>query len=220
MKPGDFLIGVFELFAIVLPGSLATWLVVQYIPSDALRDALSFSFAGQAKPDPIVLGMAFLVVSYVLGHFVFMLGSELDPSYDRWRKRTKPIDRDTTFQAAQRLHNKLNSELAHFTTVKWGRAYIQIKAAPARAEIDRLEADQKFFRSMVVVSAAFAAHFLLTQGSAIAGVTAIAMGIFSYRRYLDQRWKMSELIFATAVIAHAIASAPTPTGTTAAGKSE
>src|SRR5206468_3435057 len=99
------------------------------------------------------------VSSYVLGHFVFMVGSGLDESYDRWRNRTKPRDRDITYKAAKQLHDRLNRELTDFTTVKWGKAYVQIRAPQARADIERLEADQKFFRSLVVIAAALAAPF-------------------------------------------------------------
>ena len=202
MKPGDFLLGVFDFFAILLPGALATWLAVQYIPPPVLAHMLSFGL--ERQPDAVVLGTAFVVSSYVLGHFVFMVGGHLDTSYDRWRKRAKPQSRNRTFQAAKRVHETLNKDLlgGEFTTLKWAKAYVQIKASHARAEVDRLEADQKFFRSLVVVSALFAAHFLLREGAPVAGATAIAMGMFSYRRYIDQRWKMTELTYATAVIVY------------------
>jgi hypothetical protein len=207
MKPGDFLLGVFEFFAILLPGSLATWLAVQYIPDAVLKDALGFG-PGAPDPDALVLGTAFLVASYTLGHFVFMAGSKLDGSYDRWRKRVHPPSRDATFKAAKKLYESLNKDLAggEFTPLKWAKTYIQIKAQPARLEIDRLEADQKFFRSLVVISAAFAAHFLLRESAPAAGVASIAMGVLSYRRYVDQRWKATELTYATAVMAHGAAA--------------
>jgi hypothetical protein len=209
MKPGDFLLGVFEFFAILLPGSLATWLAVQYIPISVLQQALTFGFASASAPDAVVIATALLVSSYTLGHFVFMAGSKLDGTYDRWRRRVK-ANHDATFRAARALHETLNKDLADgsFTTLKWAKAYIQIKAPPARAEIDRLEADQKFFRSLVVIAAAFAAHFLLREASPAAGVAAIVLGVLAYQRYLEQRWKMSELIYATVVIAHGAASAP------------
>jgi hypothetical protein len=202
MKPSDFLIGVFDFFAILLPGSIATWLVVQYIPSAFLREALSFRLGSQ--PDAVVLGTAFVLSSYMLGHFVFMMGAELDPSYDRWRRRTKPPGNDKTYQAAKKVQKAVNKELMDgaFTTLRWAKAYIQIKASGARGEIDRLEADQKFFRSLVVVSTALAAHFFLREAAPIAGVTAIAMAVLSYRRYVDQRWKATELTYATAVIVY------------------
>jgi hypothetical protein len=207
MKPGDFLLSVFDFFAILLPGAMATWLVVQYVPAPTLRRALMFGWESPPQPSDFVVGAAFLVASYTFGHFVSMLGAELDPSYDRWRQRTKPHDRDTTYLAARKLHQQLSGEILEFTTLKWGKAYIQIKASQARTEIERLETDQKFFRSMVVVSAGLVAHFFLHEASPVAGLAAIAMGALSYRRYLDQRWKMSELIFATVVIAHATTTA-------------
>lgn len=211
MKPGDFLLGVFEFFAILLPGALATWLAVQYIPRSALHDALAFG-PGTPDPDALVLGTALLVSSYTFGHFVFMAGSKLDGLYDRWRKRAKPASRDATFKAAQQLHESLNENLAggDFSTLKWAKAYIQIKAQPARAEIDRLEADQKFFRSLVVIAVAFAAHFLLREAEPAAGVASIVMGLLAYQRYVEQRWKMSELIYATAVIVHSTSATPAP----------
>jgi hypothetical protein len=211
MKPGDFLLGVFEVFAILLPGGLATWLVIQYIPRSALNDALAFG-PGPLDPDGLVLGTAFLVAAYTLGHFVFMAGSKLDGLYDRWRKRVKPESRDATYKAAKKLQESLNKELAggDFSTLKWAKAYIQIKAQPARAEIDRLEADQKFFRSLVVIAPAFAAHFLFREAAPAAGVASIVMGLLAYQRYLEQRWKMSELIYATAVMVHTTSTLPAP----------
>jgi hypothetical protein len=209
VKPGDFLLGVLDFFAILLPGSLATWLVTQYIPPKTLRDALSFGLGdGTANPDPFVLGAAFLLSSYLLGHFVFMAGGELDPLYDRWRKRAKPVDGDKTFQAALALQKELNKELVGggFTTLKWASTYVQVKAPAARVEIDRLEADSKFFRSLVVVSVLAAAHFLLREQSPVAGVAAVVMTGLSYQRYRQQRWKMTELSYGTAVILHSTMS--------------
>jgi|SRR5271165_882893 len=206
MKPGDFLLGVLDFFGILLPGGLATWLVAQYIPPKALREALSFGLGdGTAKPDSLVLGAAFLLSSYLLGHFVFMAGAKLDPSYDRWRKRTKPKNRDMAFVEAEKVQKKLTAGLVggDFTTLKWARTYVQVKAPAARVEIDRLEADQKFFRSLVVVFALAAAHFLLREQSPGAGAVALAMTGLSYLRFREQRWKMTELSYGTAVIVDA-----------------
>ena len=204
MKPNDFLLGVFEFFAILLPGSLATWLTIQYVPEPFLKNALTLNLGGAPAPDPVVLVTAFLVASYTLGHFVAMAGAQLDGPYDRWRKRVKPPGRDATFKAAEQLYKSLNPELnsGQFTTLKWAKTYIQVNAQPARAEIDRLEADQKFFRSLVVVAVAFAAHFTLRDGAPAAGVACIVLGGLAYHRFLDQRWKASELTYATVVIVH------------------
>jgi hypothetical protein len=201
MKPGDFLIGVLDFFAILLPGSLATWLATRYIPPSDLAALLSVGL-DKAGPNPVVLWSAFLLSSYVLGHFVFMMGAALDPSYDRWRRRRKPSSSDSTFLAANGLRKKLTATLdpSDFTTLKWAKAYIQVAAQHARGEIDRLEADSKFFRSLVVVSVAIAAHFLVRERLVVAGGACLVLAVLARKRYVDQRWKMTELCYATAVI--------------------
>lgn len=206
MKPGDLLLGVFDFFAFVLPGIMATWLLVQYIPPAALRQALTFNVADQQGPHEWALLTAFLLSSYTLGHFVSLMGAQLDSSYDHWLRRTRPHATDKTYQAARRLHEHLNRELfgGDLTTLKWAKAYIQVQASAARGEIDRLEADQKFFRSLVVIFALFAAHFFLRQSAPMIGLACIGAAVFSYHRFRDQRWKETELIFTTAVIIHSI----------------
>jgi hypothetical protein len=204
VKPGDFLLGVFDFFAILLPGSLATWLLVQYVPTGELARALSFGL-GNGRPEAVVLAAAFLFSSYMLGHFVFMAGSRLDRTYDRWRTRTKSLGRDRTYKAARALQERLAKDLVggEFTTLKWARAYVQVENAPARVEIDRLEAESKFFRSLVVVLVAFAGHFLLREQAPAVGVVSLVLAALSYERYCEQRWKMTELSYGTAVIVHA-----------------
>jgi hypothetical protein len=206
MKPGDFLLSVLDVFAILLPGSLATWLAIQYIPRDALREALSFRLGNStANPDAFVAGSAFLLSSYLLGHFVFMAGGRLDALYDRWRRRAKPTEADKVFLAVRALQHELTGTIVggDFSTLKWAKTYVQVKAPTARIEIDRLEADSKFFRSLVVMFVAFAAHFLIHDRSVRIGIVALAMTALSYRRYVQQRWKMTELSYGTAVIVHA-----------------
>ena len=66
MKPGDLLLGVLDVFAILLPGSLATWLVTRYIPAAELRAALTFGFGGYTQPpETFLLAGALLLSSYI-----------------------------------------------------------------------------------------------------------------------------------------------------------
>lgn len=204
MKPGDFLLGVLDFFAILLPGSLMSWLLTQYLPAELV---LPF---GPGKSDPIVNATALLLSSYLFGHLVFMVSANLDSVYDSWRTRTKPTTRDKAFQAATELKNAVNQNLieADFSTLKWAKIYVQLKAPNVRVEIDRFEADSKFFRSLVVVSTAFAAHFLLREQSPAMGVAVIVVGVLSFFRFVEQRWKMTELTYAAAVVAAAVVTKP------------
>jgi len=209
VKPGDFLLGVLDVFAILLPGSLATWLVLQYLPTGVLRNALSVQLgATTAEPNSVALAIAFLLSSYMLGHFIFMAGAQLDPIYNRWRERTKPKHRDRLFKAAGELRAKLTRQIvdSEFTTLKWAKVYVQIQAPASRTEIDRLEADSKFFRSLVVVLIAFAGHFILREHAPGMGAVTLLMGVLSFFRYCEQRWKMTELSYGTALIVGAVKS--------------
>jgi hypothetical protein len=204
MKPGDFLIGVLDFFAILLPGSIATWLATRYIPPAHLLRQLSFG--PETQPESGVLVAAFFLSSYVLGHFVFMAGSRIDSSYDRWRARTKPSSSDQTYQAADALKKRLTPTLTggSLSTLKWSKAFIQVQSPPARAEIDRLEADSKFFRSLVVVAAALALHFAVGESAPGNGLACAVFGFIAYTRYVDQRWKLTQLSYGTAVILSAV----------------
>ena len=207
-KPADFLIGVSDFFTILLPGILATWLAAHYLPADAAC-LLDLGFLGDAcsqgfDPDITVRTAAFLLTAYMLGHFTFMAGSTLDRSYNLWRKWAKPESEDSAFHAATCVRKDVTPDFVAegFSTLKWSRSYIQILRPTARGEIDRFEANSKFFRGLVVVSVLLVAHFLF-HGSYWGAVASFAFGAASYWRYVDQRWKQTELTYATAAIVHA-----------------
>jgi hypothetical protein len=204
-KPADFFIGVLDFFSILLPGAMTTWLVTRYLTADDLRGSLAIREGG-VEPGATVLWIAFLVASYTLGHFVFMIGAQLDPLYDRWRERTKPTSRDKAFQAAKRLRDAVTPGLAdgEFSVLKWAKVYVLLGGTGARAEIDRLEADSKFFRSLIVVLALLAAHLLLHERAPGLGLGALGLAALSYHRFRDQRWKLTELSYATAVLVGAM----------------
>ena len=82
-----------------------------------------------------------------------------------------------------------------------------VHAPDARAEIDRLEANSKLFRTLVVVFALAAVHYLLREQQLGLAAASAALCVLSFSRYFDQRWKMTELSYASAVIVAATKSA-------------
>jgi len=201
MKPSDFMLGLLDFLAILLPGAVATWLLTQYLEQLPPGFGYVRDLGTTESPLPWVV---VVFTSYALGHFVFMAGSRLDPVYDRWRKRTKPEESDRNYSAARELHHRLTPQLAYpeLSTLKWARTYILLHAQPACAEIDRLEASSKFFRSMVVVSALAVAHFLLTVGEPVFAVQSATLCALSFWRYCEERWKMTELAYVTVIVLH------------------
>jgi hypothetical protein len=203
MKPADFFIGLFDFLAILMPGTVAVWLAARHVDAAGIDQLLRIAgkpLRGEA------LWAVFLLASYVAGHLVFMIASGLDRTYDAWRTREKPTDDDRTFAAAKSAYETLHPGLSkgEFTTLKWAKSYVQIRSSAARGDIERLEASQKLFRSLVVVGAASAAHFLLAERRPLWSLACVALAVVSYWRYVDQRWKMTELTYATAAILYAV----------------
>ncbi len=82
-EPQKFFIGVIDFFSILLPGALLTYL---------LKDDVGARLFGQGYQAPAGTEgwVVFLFTSYLLGHFIFLLGSWLldDRIYDPIRKAT------------------------------------------------------------------------------------------------------------------------------------
>lgn len=196
--PADFQLGLLDFFAVLLPGAIATWLLVHYLPSGVQT---SFDLRGSDNAAPWIV---YLLTSYALGHFVFMAGSKLDKAYDRWRRRNKPQSSDNLYQVARALQRQLTPKCVggELSTFKWARTYVGVHNPAAKVEIDRFEATSKFFRGMVVISGALFAHFLLGEQHGFMAIGAVVVGMLCFDRYCEQRWKMTEQAYATAVIQH------------------
>ena len=146
-KPSDFFVGVVDLFAILLPGAVLTFLMREFLEHSA--PALV-----EHLPKEGISGWAtFAIVSYILGHFVFAVGSLLlddlyDCSYREWFG-----DRNML------LNKKAKSDLPRCgldagsidNALNWATASIRLLSPAASVEVDRLEADSKFFRSLTTL---------------------------------------------------------------------
>lgn len=205
-KPSDLLLGLLDFFGVLLPGMAAVGLLYPHLPLE-MRASLD---AGTSENAKTLFWIVFLLGSYALGHFVFAVGSRLDPLYDLWRRRTKT--EDAPFSAASKLRQALTKELGsgkgkgQYSTLKWARTYVGIHSAAARAEIDRYEATSKFFRGSVVVAIGAIAHFFLVAPHAGLAAAAFIVAALSFERFCDQRWKMTEAAYVAAVLIHKTAS--------------
>jgi hypothetical protein len=89
LEPQKFFIGLVDFFSIILPGALLTYFMQNDLGPWALGPANYGNLAGNAAV------AAFLFSSYLLGHFIFLIGSWLlDAAYDRVRDaiRDKQIE--------------------------------------------------------------------------------------------------------------------------------
>jgi ADP-ribose pyrophosphatase YjhB (NUDIX family) len=210
-EPEKFFIGLMDFFSILLPGALLTYLL-----KDLWGPGLfGASYAGLAGAEGWAV---FLFGAYLLGHFIFLVGSLLDGRvYDPLRDATpaKQVDRlargdDLSSRGARWLAARLFKESMdralhqavrikdHYldplgasgaiNAFQWCKVQLTLGHPEAMTSVQRFEADSKFFRSLLVVLCV-----LIPVGWALRGAMAAAVGVpvlaLAFWRYVDQRAK-------------------------------
>ncbi len=191
-KPGEFFVGIIDFFAILMPGALLTYTAKDFAQRHVFGVVLP-SLQTEAQG-----WVAFIFSSYLLGHFIFLMGSFLDRSlYDRFRKRWLIENDDRLFKRAQNIKEQAlgDSPLEEVVnTFKWAKAQVQLFHATAATEIHRLEADSKFFRSLIIVLFIITI-ILLTKLAWLAALVSVFLMGLSFVRYADQRYKSTALAY-------------------------
>lgn len=206
-KPGDFHVGVLDIFAILLPGAIATKLL------EPVLAPLVFHGFIQAPDGEAQRWGAFLVSSYFLGHLIFMLGAYIDGPYDRLRKRFGSPADNRAFDAASRIRERIldDGEQAAVNTFQWSRSVLIAVAPLAASDVHRIEADSKFFRSMLVVCLIAAIEFACLGQPAQAAI-ALALMAPCFARYFERRLKATRQAYHHVVALYRLgrlAAAPT-----------
>jgi len=216
MKPQDFFIGVIDFFSVLLPGTLITYFLM-----GVFYDNHDVFGPGKIFPSPeneVIKWVFFLIVAYLIGSIVFMIGSFLDRIYDKFLRRTLfQKNYDLTYLAARDVHlkhidtdEKLGTLLRRgsisneeyqeitqdpkreiFNTYKWSQHFLLFKSPEAIEDIRRTEADQKFFRSLVVTFF-ITAVVLLIQRKIPPAIISIVLVVLSFYRYGDLRYKATQ----------------------------
>lgn len=191
-KPGDFFVGIIDFFAILMPGALLT-----YTAKDFAQQQIFGEFLPKLQSESQGW-VAFIFSSYLLGHFIFLTGSFLDRTlYDRFRKRWLIENDDRLFKRAQSIKEQALDDSSYeeiVNTFKWAKAQVQLFYPTAATEIHRLEADSKFFRSLIIVLCIITFILLYKFAWLAALVSVFLMGL-SFVRYADQRYKSTMLAY-------------------------
>lgn len=249
-KPGDFFVGVTDLFSVLLPGAVLTFLAMRAEQSLHPVDLL-----GLLRLQDTSGYTAFVVLSFLFGHLVDLIGaSVLDGVYDllyadfrryrggfrSWLKGTPGrlsrrargwywlhvLDRDPTTLHIESLEGEkpkiedpvydvarslAGQKPAGDKLYQWCRDWLQLYSPQAVREPDRLQANSKFFRSLVVVNTSFVALFWLVprfretySGSVIRDLlwmaSCLLVTVFAFLRYSDLRWKAVHHVYRLYVI--------------------
>ncbi|MCX6597809.1 MAG: hypothetical protein NTV70_15730 [Acidobacteria bacterium] len=200
-KPSELYLGVLDFFAVILPGAIAAAILQQALGAAVFGSLMTVPKSETAQ------WAAFLMSAYLLGHLIFLVGSYLDPVYDGLRKRLSAKEqpggllRSTAIQESLEKNQEAyvratairNSLLAPedqqaVNSFQWARAVLVSKCPAAAADVQRLEADSKFFRSFVMVSI-FTGIACLMQARLIEAAVAFVLVIPCFARYCERRLK-------------------------------
>ncbi|MBL8701890.1 MAG: hypothetical protein JNK67_26140 [Alphaproteobacteria bacterium] len=189
-KPSDFFVGVGDFFGIIMPGAIATVLLAPTLES------LLAAMGGPRALEGPGLWVALAVGAYVVGHLVFMVGAFFDSAYDRLvRPYFWPASKDALFASADAEKKALlGSARNHINAYKFTKALLSFHHAGAAAEIARLEADSKFFRSMaaLLLMATIVLWSNLGWGQAASLIVLFAL---AFSRYAERRWQSSQTAY-------------------------
>jgi hypothetical protein len=165
-KPSDFFVGVVDLFAVLLPGAALTLFLERALSQSKLLTELLNDL-----PGGVARWAVFLVASYILGHFIFAVGSFFlddlyDVSYKKWFERRKKVY-DLRTEVKKHLKGwtrdggnektrpqpvrALPEELIDADVFNLATSFVRVQSSPAAVEIDRAEADSKLFRSLTIL---------------------------------------------------------------------
>jgi len=221
-KPTDFFVGITDLFSIILPGALMTyiWIVAEQHSSSGLFGPARASHTNTEY-------LSFLAASYLVGHGMDMVGAViLDDLYDLtfadWKKSRKLSPKLWWQQLPDRIIAELRKNWKFFHTgdkdqgqrkkdnlllraeslaspaivqgdyvYQWCRSSIVLRSPLAFSEIERLQANSKFFRGMVTTSliTAILSLTIHVPFHTVGAVVCIALAIASFLRYCELRWK-------------------------------
>ncbi|HSK74401.1 MAG TPA: hypothetical protein VK892_22060 [Pyrinomonadaceae bacterium] len=196
MKPSEFLTNIVDFFAVLLPGAIITFVIYQTISPESI-------FSSKIVLTETQSWIAFVLAAYILGSFIFFVGSLLDGKFYNWMRkkpynwiRYKILDKEKdnfTYEYAEEYKKEmLKRNNKSVSNIKWAKANVYLFHPSAAPELHRFEANSKFFRSLSVV------FFLLIFIGMIKNLWLLALicllgFIFSLFCYTDQRYKYTEL---------------------------
>lgn len=186
---GDKLkLSILDLMTILLPGGFLLIFLRPYL--FRFTDHISMNFPTLASKD-VFLYAGFLALAYITGSFVNFFASFLDDwIYENVAKVFYTNTELTAYIIDLKIRQTGIADRKTINAFKWSSAWL-LKHEPAMYEsVERLVAESKFFRSLILVS--FASAFLVLPTTPANGTLAIALFIlsfFSTIRYLTQRKK-------------------------------
>jgi len=220
-KPENFFIGITEFFSVLLPGALLTWFFINKIQDVRFLNELKNSLPQNDAVKAAAFFLVSYIAGHLIYVFASLLDKWL---YSPLRNIIFQRNNDYAFKTASQIKKenyvndrglledifkaeklKKNKKVFEDTdefkdmqevlnTYKWGLHYLSVKYPQLINDVKRLEADSKFFRSLVI-SFLIIAIYYFTQYSGKMGLLMLAIAALSFYRYGDLRYKSTSLVY-------------------------
>ena len=195
---GDKLkLGILDLLTILVPGGFLLIFIRPFL--QGYIEIIAHSFPTLSTKDA-VLYAGFIAIAYILGCFIYFIASYLDSwIYENVNKvfwynpaLTAYIIDIKTAQTGIPSRKVINA-------FKWSCGWLLKHHPPMYDEVERVMAESKFFRSMVLVSVI--AGFIMIGSHPPLTIPLFILSLFSLVRYLTQRKKSINMAYEYIIIA-------------------
>jgi hypothetical protein len=137
----DFFLGIIHIFVIFIPGGILLGVILYFVNSLGIH-----IIPGKLET---MHWLVFFVGSFIIGHLVSYLGSRMEDASDYLKGDVKPEFRAMTTSI---VRSKLVDGLTPEGKIRrWAQALPRREDPPSFGEIERNDADRRFFRNLRVI---------------------------------------------------------------------
>jgi chromate transport protein ChrA len=177
-KPGDFLFGIVEFLAFIVPGMIFCLTLPDILTK--LPDFLNY----KGKEMSSLAWITLILLSYIAGHFLHHLSALIFNPIYKWgyyrRKRKKHLE---FLEATEVSIKKIIPQ--HKDLFRIVDAYIRCNRQNVLSEIDKAEANSKLFRALSLLSLYLCFYFYHNVWMIFA---LIVLSGLSFNKFAHQRW--------------------------------
>ncbi len=196
LKPGDFLFGIVDFLAYLVPGMIVYSILPDLIPLNIPK----FLALPTDENISTVGWISFLILSYVLGHFVHHIGALIFNSiYKKTYFVLKSKKHSAFIKEVEARISSLEYFKSHSDVTRAAMAYIRCKQPDLTGDLDKHEANSKLFRALTLLCIIFCFHpSIKAQGNTIYLMNLLLLILFSilsFSKFANQRWKFLLLTY-------------------------
>lgn len=195
---GDKLkLGILDLLTILVPGGFLLIFIRPFL--QGYIEIIARSFPTLSSKDP-VLYAGFIAIAYILGCFIYFIASYLDSwVYENVSKVFWYNPALTAYIIDLKTAQTGIPDRKVINAFKWSCGWLLKHHPPMYDEVERVMAESKFFRSMVLVSVI--AGFIMIGSQPLLTIPLFILALFSLVRYLTQRKKSINMAYEYIIIA-------------------